>query len=151
MRRIAQELGIRAPSLYEHIPNKETLEVALISEGFCEWAEIAEDAVRTSADPLLAIGAVHRQYATGHPHLYRLMTERPLPRAHLASGVEERAAQPLVDAVGGDEDVARALWSFLHGIVILELSNRFPAGADIDAAWKRGLAAFSRETRQATD
>ena len=141
---------MRAPSLYEHVPNKEALEVALISDGFREWAELAEDAIRASADPLVAIGRAYRRYATTHPHLYRLMTERPLPRERLASGVEERAAQPLVDAVGGDADVARALWSFVHGMVILELNNRFPESSDIDAAWTRGLAAFHGEARKAS-
>lgn len=150
MRRIAERLGIRAPSLYEHIPNKATLEAALISDGFREWAELAEQAADTSTDPLLAIGNAYRGYAAAHPHLYRLMTERPLPRAQLSTGVEERAAQPLVDAVGGDPDVARALWSFAHGMVILELNKRFPEGADIDAAWDRGLAAFRREARPPT-
>jgi hypothetical protein len=76
------------------------------------------------------------------------MTERPLPRAHLAAGVEERAAQPVVEAVGGDPDLARALWSFAHGMVINELNDRFPPGADIDAAWSRGLAAFRREAEE---
>ena len=27
-------------------------------------------------------------------------------------------------------------------MTILELDNRFPPGADLDAAWARGLAAF---------
>jgi hypothetical protein len=70
------------------------------------------------------------------------MTERPLDRARLAPGVERQAAQPLLDAVGGDDDRARALWAFAHGMTILELNGRFPADADLAAAWERGIAAF---------
>jgi hypothetical protein len=72
------------------------------------------------------------------------MTERPLARRRLTPGVEERAAQPIVDAVGGDADAARAVWAFAHGMTVLELNGRFPPGADLDAAWAAGLRAFRR-------
>ena len=70
------------------------------------------------------------------------MTERELHRELLTPGVEARAALPLVEAVGGDADLARAAWAFAHGMTILELDNRFPPDADLDAAWERGIGAF---------
>jgi AcrR family transcriptional regulator len=142
MRRIAERLNIRAPSIYKHLPDKEALEAALISDGMAEWAELCERAIRDGDDPLVAFGNAYRSFARGHPHLYRLMTERPLPRELLTPGVEERAARPLIEAVGGDPDLARALWAFAHGMVVLELNDRFPSDADLDAAWRRGLRAF---------
>ena len=69
------------------------------------------------------------------------MTAEPLPRERLRPGVEARAAAPLVQAVG-DPDLARAVWAFAHGMVILELDERFPADANLDVAWAAGLAAF---------
>jgi hypothetical protein len=30
----------------------------------------------------------------------------------------------------------------MHGMTILELNQRFPDGADLDAAWEHGLKAF---------
>jgi hypothetical protein len=69
------------------------------------------------------------------------MTERPLPRERLPSGVEARAAAPLLEAAG-DQDRARAVWAFAHGMVILELNGRFPADADLDAAWQAGITAL---------
>jgi AcrR family transcriptional regulator len=143
MRRIADRLGIRAPSLYKHLPDKQTLEAALVSEGFAEWGELAEQALGDD-NALTAIGHFYRSYAQSHPHLYRLMTERALPRDKLSPGVEDRAARPVIDAVGGDPDLARAFWAFAHGMVVLELADRFPADADLDAAWDRGLRAFGR-------
>jgi AcrR family transcriptional regulator len=144
MRRVADRLGIRAPSLYKHLPDKEALEAALISAGLAESAEVFEEAVRETEDPLGALAAAYRGFARSHPHLYRLMTGRPLPRERLTPGVEERAARPVLDAVGGDTDAARAVWAFAHGMTILELNGRFPPGADVDAAWERGLTAFRR-------
>jgi AcrR family transcriptional regulator len=142
MRRVADRLGIRAPSLYNHLPDKEALEAALISAGLAESAELFEEAVRGAGDPLGALASAYRAFARDHPHLYRLMTGRPLPRERLVPGVEVRAARPVLDAVGGDVDAARAVWAFAHGMTILELNGRFPPGADLDAAWDRGLAAF---------
>ncbi|HEY2635935.1 MAG TPA: TetR/AcrR family transcriptional regulator [Solirubrobacteraceae bacterium] len=141
MRALAQRLGIRAPSIYKHLPDKRAVENALISIGFEEVAVVLEEAER-SDDPLGALAAAYRRYAKEHPHLYRLMTEHPLQREQLEPGVEDRARQPAVQAVGDDPDLARAVWGFMHGLTILELDDRFPPDAELDRAWERGLDAF---------
>ena len=137
MRAIAERLGIRAPSLYKHVPDKETLEAALIADGFGEFAERLERAGDSAS-----LARAYRAFARENPHLYRLMTDRPLPRDRLPPGLEDRAAAPVVAAAGGDADLARALWAFAHGMTILELTDRFPPEADLDAAWRVGLASF---------
>jgi AcrR family transcriptional regulator len=146
MRRVADRLGIRAPSLYKHFAGKEALEAEIISQGFAESAGVFEAAVAGSADPLGSLASAYRAFALERPHLYRLMTERPLRRDLLAPGVEERAARPLVEAAGGDEARARAAWAFAHGMTILELNGRFPPGADLDAAWREGLRGFRAQS-----
>ena len=142
MRAIAEELGIRAPSLYKHVADKETLEVALIADALAETAVVFESSTAGSDDPLAAIAAAYRGWALAHPHLYQLMMDRPLPRERLPAGLEDRAAAALVAATEGDPDAARAAFAFAHGMVVLELNDRFPPGADLDAAWKRGVNAF---------
>jgi AcrR family transcriptional regulator len=147
MRAIAEELGIRAPSLYKHVADKETLEVALIADALAETAVVFESATAGSDDPLAAIAAAYRGWALAHPHLYRLMMDRPLPRERLPAGLEDRAAASLVAATEGDPDAARAAFAFAHGMVVLELNDRFPPGADLTAAWKRGVDAFRPKPR----
>ena len=143
MRRLADRLGIRAPSIYKHLPDKQALEAAIISAGFELQAEVFEHALEGSDDPLGALAGAYRRFAKAHPHLYRLMTERELRRDLLAPGVESRAALPVYEAVGRDPDLARAAWAFAHGMTILELDRRFPPDADLDAAWDRGIRAFA--------
>ena len=150
MRAIAAELGIRAPSLYKHVADKETLEVALIADALAEIGDVFEDAVAGSDERLAAVGAAYRSWALAHPHLYRLMMDRALPRERLAPGLEDRAAATLVAAADGDPDAARAAFAFAHGMVVLELNSRFPPDADLDAAWKRGVDAFRPLRRRAT-
>jgi AcrR family transcriptional regulator len=142
MRNLAERLGIKAPSLYKHFPSKEALQAGLISQGFEEIAVLFVSATEESDDPLAAIAQAYRTYAGRHPHLYRLMNDRSLNRGLLSPGSEERAAAPLIQAAGGDEDLARAIWAFAHGMTILELNDRFPPDADLDAAWKRGVGAL---------
>jgi AcrR family transcriptional regulator len=138
MRALGERLGIRAPSLYKHFPDKGAVEAQVIT---LAMRELASELAR--ADSLVALAAAYRAYALAHPHLYRLMNSGPLRRHLLPPGVEEATALPLVRAVGGEPDRARAVWAFAHGMVILELDGRFPPDADLDEAWRTGLVAFS--------
>jgi AcrR family transcriptional regulator len=161
MRRLAERVGIRAPSLYKHLPDKAALEAAIIATGLEEAAATFEQAVIGSGGgtragggagagggdgdgvvgALAALAAAYRGFALEHPHLYRLMNNGPLPRERLPPGLEERAAAPLLRAAGSQAR-ARAVWAFAHGMVMLELDHRFPPDADLDAAWHAGIAAF---------
>ena len=145
MRRLADRLGIRAPSLYKHLPDKAALEAAIIATGLEDIAAAVEAALDaapdTGTEPLAALTGAYRAFALAHPDLYRLMTDQPLPRDRLPPGVEARAAAPLLRAAD-DQDLARAVWAFAHGMVQLELARRFPPGAVLDTAWQEGITAF---------
>ncbi|MFG1942005.1 TetR/AcrR family transcriptional regulator [Nonomuraea sp. NPDC048826] len=140
MRALAERLGIRAPSLYKHFPDKAAVEAEVIALAMRDLAR----ALEAAKDELEALAGAYRAYALAHPHLYRLMSAGPLPRERLPDGLEERAALPVVRAMGGERVAARAVWAFAHGMVMLELDGRFPPGADLDGAWRAGVAAFSR-------
>lgn len=155
MRRIADRVGIRAPSLYKHFPDKAAVEAALQTQAMAEMAEVLEAAVgrdatgaaRDGGEPaLLELATAYRGYALANPHLYRITAGRALARHALPEGLEARAARPLITAVGGDHDNGRAFWGFLHGMVMLELDGRFPPGADLEPAWRSGCQAFATHT-----
>ena len=147
MRNLGARVGIRAPSIYEHFASKQALEAVLISIGFEEQAVEFEAAIEAQEDPLWAMAVAYRSYARRHPQLYRLMYDRGLNRELLLGDAEQRAVVPVVTATGGDRDLARATWAFAHGMTMLELNGRFPADADLDAAWRRGLSALSTAGR----
>ena len=143
MRRLGEAVGIRAPSLYRHFRDKAAVEIALMDTGFEELRAALDAGFARDGESLATLGGVYRDFAQSKPHLYRLLTTGRLPRERLKPGVESRAAVPLMRVTGGDADLARSVWAFAHGMVILELDNRFPPGADLDAAWAAGLAAFA--------
>lgn len=142
MRALADRLGIKAPSLYKHFPDKQAVEAELVAQMLAESAAACEEAERAHPGSFDALAGAYRDWALAHPHLYCLATERPLPRAALPAGLEDRAAAPLVRACGGDADRARAAWAFAHGMVVLEIHGRFPPGADLSGAWRTGTAAL---------
>jgi AcrR family transcriptional regulator len=143
MRRVAATLGIRAPSLYKHFPDKAALESAMIEDALVDIGEAAHAAIRSSS-PAMALPRlleVYRAYSIAHPHLYRLATAGRLAREALAPGLEEWAGNPWY-VVTGDPNLAQAVWSFAHGMVVLELDGRYPGGSDLDETWKAGARAF---------
>ena len=135
---VARALEIRTPSLYKHFAGKRELEAALIAEGL----EASAEALERAGPDLADIVAAYRAFALANPHLYRLMTDGPLPRDLLPPGLEGRAAAPLLRAVP-DPDAARAAWALAHGMVDLELAGRFPPGADLDGAYAKAVTAFA--------
>ena len=74
------------------------------------------------------------------------MYDRELNRSLLAPTSERCAAAAVAQAAGLDRDLARAAFAFAHGMTILELNNRFPPDADLDAAWRRGITALGNAT-----
>ena len=137
MRRVAAEMGIRAPSLYKHVRSKEDIEAGLQERALTSMA-----ASLSSAEDLSAIASAYRRWALDHPQLYALATNGPLHRDRLSPGVEAAAAAPVVAAAGGDEHRARTLWALAHGLVSLELAGRFPPDADLDQTWSAAVSAF---------
>lgn len=144
MRRIADEIGVRAPSLYKHIAGRDELIAALQAIGLRAAGQALAVArgERTRATRLAAFAVAYRELALDRPALYRLTSGRPLLRELLPDGLEQEVGQVVVDVVGGDPDLARALWAFAHGMADLELAGRFPPDADLDKAWQVGVRGF---------
>jgi len=145
MRSLAERLEMRAPSLYKHVADKDELEALLITEALRGMGEALHTALNevppreSKKRSLATLARAYRTWALAHPHLYRLATEGELPRELLPEGLEAWTAEPLL-RVTGNQDRARAVWAFAHGMTILELDGRFPPTADLDAAWEAGTA-----------
>jgi AcrR family transcriptional regulator len=148
MRRLAAEVGIQAASLYKHFSTKRAVEAALIAHGMLELGQALHASVAAPGrgGPVRNLLDAYRKAALASPGLYRLATARPLPREDLPPGLEEWAGQPFFLATG-DPWTAQALFSLAHGLVILELDERFPEGSDLGRTWKAGATAFAGGSR----
>ena len=148
MRRLGDEMGIQAPSLYKHFASKAELVSALIEDAMFDIGDVTHLALQEpgAAGELISLITTYRAYCRSHPNLYRLATSGRLLREGLPDGLEEWAGNPWF-VVTGDAPLAQALWSFAHGMLILELDERYPPGSDLDATWRAGAAAFERRAR----
>ncbi|ADG77109.1 putative transcriptional regulator, TetR family [Tsukamurella paurometabola DSM 20162] len=129
MRVLADEIGIRAPSLYKHFANKDAVKSALVAVALAESGA----ALRPTTGVAELLGR-YRAVARANPNLYRLATVGPLDRTSLPEGLEDWSGAPFVE-VTGDPHAAQALWAAAHGLAILEIDGRFPTGTAPDATW----------------
>ena len=85
---LAARLGVRTPSLYNHVDGLPDLRCRLALRGSCELAERLRDATlaRGRDEGLLALATAHRAFASEHPGLYQALQQAP------AAGDDERAA-----------------------------------------------------------
>ena len=73
MRRLAAELGIQAPSLYRHFPDKSALEAALATEASAELGRMIALWARERGCDLARIARGYRRFAQERRHLLPLL------------------------------------------------------------------------------
>ena len=151
MRRLAADLGIQAPSLYKHLAGRDELVALLVEDALFDVGDACHAALDRPGrrTPVAALLVAYRRLAQDRPHRYRLATGAGLRRELLAPGLEAWAGEPFYRAAG-EPHTAQALWGFAHGMVALELDQRFLPGSDLDRTWRSGAAAFSTRSNRPT-
>lgn len=142
MRRVAAQLGIQAPALYRHFPDKRELELIIIEQGLWESGDRNLEAVAGADDPLAALLHAHRGWALEHRHVYQLSYGGKLDRSRIDPEAERHSGEAVRIVTGDRPEVSRAIWAFAHGMIDLEIHARFPPDSDIDAIWDTGVEAL---------
>lgn len=140
---VADRLEIKAPSLYNHIQNLESLRRDVALAATLDLGERLRDAVmgRVGADALREAGTAFRSYAKDHAGLYELTAEaRPNDDEYAAASL--RAVEPVLAILRSfglewDQSVhaARLLRSALHGFVSLENHGGFGLEVNVDESF----------------
>jgi AcrR family transcriptional regulator len=141
MRRLADELGIQAPSLYKHFPDKQAITTAVHVDYLRgQVAALEAASAGTSGHPLERLTCAYREYATDHAELYRFLFGLPYPRAEAGPILKRLRVQWLKAA--GDSDLAVAAYAFARGMVDMELHSLYPVRAEPGEAYAAGLSAL---------
>ncbi|MCL4246987.1 MAG: TetR/AcrR family transcriptional regulator [Anaerolineae bacterium] len=141
--RLANALGIKAPSLYRYFDGKTALLRAvnlLTNERLVSAMHTAGDAAAHDAhDRLLTMMRAYRVFAHTRPAAYMLAygdtTAQPDPDALLALALPLQAAVAAWSGEAGSLTALRGLWALVHGYVALELTHNFQRGGDLDATF----------------
>jgi AcrR family transcriptional regulator len=155
--RVAAQLGIRVPSLYNHVAGLEGLRRELALLGLRALAvRLARATVgKARGEAVLALADAYRAFAQERPGLYATTLSAPATDDAEAY----RAGQELVELVlavlsgfglaGADAlHATRALRAIVHGFVSLEVAGGFGLPLDLDESFHRLVRAFIRSLEQ---
>jgi AcrR family transcriptional regulator len=148
MQAVADEVGVRAPSLYKRFADRATLLAAVELDAFASLGRALERAAKTGkpASDLEEMGRAYRRFAKNHPRLYEMLFSRSAPRGAEADRARAEAARPLIDRIAqlvGEKRAlasARVLTAFVHGFVSMENAGAFRLGGGVDDAYELGLS-----------
>ncbi|CAJ62647.1 MULTISPECIES: TetR/AcrR family transcriptional regulator [Frankia] len=141
MRAVAREVGVAAPSIYLHFPDKAALVWAALSDKYDDLVASMARADEATDDtdprePLRAQTHAYCRFALTNPGHYRLMFEVPQPTVEIARISEHPAHGVSASLRAGFrrcrqsgyalslpvEQAAQTLWAGLHGMVTLHHS-----------------------------
>ena len=142
--RLAERLGVRTPSLYNHVAGLQGLKRVLAL--YC-LRDLLDRILRTTigkshAEAIFALANAYRAYAREAPGRYALTQQAPAPSDQQL----QTTAQELVDVVRAvlapyrlSEEVAihaiRGLRSIVHGFISLEVAGGFAMPVDLEASF----------------
>lgn len=149
---VAAQLGVRLPSLYNHVDGLPGLQRELALLAVRELAEcMGRAAIGKSSDAaVLALAQAYRGYVLAHPGRYAASLRAPAPDDHAL----QQASQAVVDIAlavlepyGLDEQAAihavRGLRSIAHGFATLEQAGGFGLPLDCDESFLRLVRAYT--------
>jgi AcrR family transcriptional regulator len=148
MRDIAKKLGRSPMGLYRYFADREEILAFVRAKAFDSFSDALERAFASGKDAFArarAVGRAYLDFARQNPHAYRLMfdldppdeTRHPeLRRAGKRAGeTVTRHVKDLVAAgiVHGEPRlIGNALWAAAHGVIVLHLAGRLPAGIAVE-------------------
>ncbi|OLF19294.1 TetR/AcrR family transcriptional regulator [Actinophytocola xanthii] len=148
MQAVAVRVGVRAPSLYKRVRNRDDLVRLAIEDTVRELGEqLAAVAVggETRRD-LAELCRAFRAFAHAHPAGYRLIFAAVSEVSRPSVGSLSAAAAPVLRAAAELAGPARALeaartiTAWAHGFVSMELANAFNLGGDVERAFEYGIS-----------
>ncbi len=158
--RLAEALGVRSPSLYNHVAGLEGVRRGLALLGARELRDrLARAAIGKSGDDALyTIADAYRRFAKDHPGLYAASLRAPGPDdltlSEVAADIYAIIAAVLAPLkLSGEAEVhmIRGFRSLAHGFVSLELAGGFGMPVDLDESYhvlmRTLLAGVERQSR----
>lgn len=134
LRAVARRIGIAAPSIYAHFPDRDAILDQIMADGFAEFAATLQEAVASLADPverLYSLGRAYLRFAAEHPRAYRTLFEHPDNEARTqGSAALNVLVQAIADCAAAGRSASEdhfadavAVWAAVHGLATLLAST----------------------------
>lgn len=154
---LAQKLGVKVPSLYNHVKGLADLRKALALMAIDRLKSVMLEAAagRSGEAAVLAVAEAYIRFVREHPGLYEASLRPPDPldpevAAH-SEGVLAVVARVFESFHLAEDDLIhaiRGLRSLVHGFASIELLNGFNLGLDVDESVRRVLETYLRGLRR---
>ena len=150
---VAERLGVRKPSLYNHIGGLPEVKRELAIWGTNQLkARISEAAIgKAKNDAVIAIAAAYRSFAHQRPGLYRAIVSSPDRNCmELKAAIESMMAvirtvlEPYHLIENDRTHAVRGLRSLMHGFVSLEEAGWFASPVDRQESYNQLISTFIR-------
>jgi Transcriptional regulator len=138
---LAERLGVKAPSLYNHIDSLQSLRESVALSFLGDLGAALRDAAigRAQDEALRQMARAYRSFARAHPELYKAMLalENAIrEEGQSMLGAFYQVLEPYGLGDDGMRHFARAFRSALHGFVSLEELS-FKGGLSADESYER--------------
>jgi len=130
LRELARRVGVSHAAPYRHFANRETLLMALATDGFNELARRLR-AQEGKDDTLMDMGQAYVSFAIGNPSLYKLMFSPELDRKKPelladAAGAAFGLLRSQTAATDQEQSGTLAAWALVHGLSQLLIDRLLP-------------------------
>lgn len=155
---VAAQLGVKLPSLYNHVDGLPGLQRELSALALRELAAVLGRAAigKAGDEAAFAVAQAYRAYVLAHPGRYAATVRAPDPGdaelQALSGAVLEIVVAVFAPYAAADEDAihaVRGLRSLAHGFATLEAAGGFGLAVDRDESFKRLAGAYLAGLRRA--
>ena len=147
--RLAEALGIRAPSLYKRFQDRAAILAAVQLAAIKDLGATVARAMKRDPDaPLLAAARAYRRFAAKHTRAYALIFTSSGEETEELQNARASSVAPLLAYLETQLEkpralpAARLLTAYLHGFVSMEQAGAFHLGGSVDDAFDAGLDAI---------
>lgn len=150
---VADHLGVRTPSLYNHVDGLAGLQRLLTLKALGELEAVVHDAVGDTRGPeaVAALAHAYRAWAKSRPGLYSYVIPTTEGGDPEVAPTGARVLELVVDIVAslgpeGEDAVhaTRVLRAAIHGFISLELAGGFGLDLDLDESYRVLVGAVIR-------
>jgi AcrR family transcriptional regulator len=151
LNKLADKLGIKTPSLYNHLDGLDDLYAGLVDLGMERLGEFLRDsAIGISKEEALeAVAYSYRQFVKENPELYKAIMKSPkldtIDNIHDIKSVFEimhKILEPYKYSTEDEMHIIRGFRSIVHGFASLENDGFFKGHADLEESFRLLVLSF---------